>query len=155
MKKSLLHFLFTFFSAVLVTITAVGTSHAQADSTQARHHHGGMMMPSEHMMEQHIHMMKTKLGLSDAQVDQLKSIMGQHMTKMKADMEAVKNAPKGSDARKDARKQMMDDRKAMMNMSEIKSVLTPDQYKKFKAMRLMQIDKSEKRMEARKKELEK
>jgi Spy/CpxP family protein refolding chaperone len=155
MKKSISHFLFTLFTAVLVTIVAVGTSRAQADSTQGHHHHGGMMMTSEHMMEQHIHMMKTKLGLSDAQVDQLKSMMQQHMTKMKADMEAVKNAPKGSDARKDARKQLTDDRKAMMNMDDMKSILTPEQYKKFKAMRLMQIDKAEKRMEARKKELQK
>jgi Spy/CpxP family protein refolding chaperone len=132
---------------------AFGTSFAQTDSV-AHRHPGMMRMMSPKMIDRHLHMMKTKLNLTDAQVDQLKSIMQQHMDKMKADMDAIKNALKGSDARKDARKQMVEDRKAMMNMDDVKSVLTPEQFKKFKAMRLMQIERSEKRLQAQKKNLE-
>ncbi|SRR5579883_422837 len=109
------------------------------------------LTPQQKIEKRLAHLQK-RLGLSDQQTAQLKTILEQNMAKLQADREAVENAAKG-DAKKDAKKQLISDRKSMMD--QLKGVLTPDQLAKFKKMRLMQIERREKRLERQKQRLQK
>ena len=99
-----------------------------------------MLTPEQKMDKRLAHVTKA-LKLTDAQADQLKSIWEQNDSKLEADRDAVQAAAKGTDARKDAIKQLATDRKAMME--QMKGVLTADQLKKFKKMRLQMVERRE------------
>jgi Spy/CpxP family protein refolding chaperone len=81
-------------------------------------------------IEKRIEHMKAKLGLTDAQAAQIKTIYEQNAASMKADRDAVKAAEKGSEAQKSAEQKMRADR--MQIESQILPILTPDQQTKLK-----------------------
>lgn len=103
-----------------------------------------MLTPQQKMEKRLAHATKV-LKLTDAQADQLKSIWEQNAAKLDADCDAMRAAAKGTDAHKDAVKQLATDRKGMMQ--QMKSVLTPEQLKKFKKMMLRNIERREKRLQ--------
>ena len=99
----------------------------------------------EQKMDKHLAHLSKVLKLSDAQSDQLKSIWQQNASKIEADRDAVQAATRGTDARKDALKQLNTDHQAMMQ--QMKGVLTPEQLKKFKQMRLAMVERREAHLE--------
>ena len=114
---------------------------------------GVQMLTPEQKLDKRLAHMQKKLKLTDAQVAQLRTILQQHMDKLQADRQTMQQAAPGSDARKDARKQLVADAKSLS--SELKPVLTPEQIKEFKKMRIEQINRHEARLEKRKNALSK
>jgi Spy/CpxP family protein refolding chaperone len=109
------------------------------------------VLTPEQKIEKRLAHAQKRLGLTDQQVDQLKTILVQNQQKMQADRQALAATTKGTDARKDALKQLGVDRKDLAG--QLKSVLTPEQLRKFKAMRIAQIERRERRLERREKKL--
>ena len=107
----------------------------------------------EQKIEKRLAHAQKRLGLTDQQVDQLKTIMVQNEQKIQTDRQAIAAAAKGTDARKDALKQLATDRKG--ETGQLKSVLTAEQYQKFKRMRIAEIESKERRLERRERRLEK
>ena len=102
----------------------------------------------EQKIEKRLAHVKQRLGLTDAQADQLKAIFEQNQQQLIADRQALKNAVPGNGAKKDAAKQLQSDRKAMME--KMGAVLTPEQREKFKQMLVERIDRKQERLERRK-----
>jgi periplasmic protein CpxP/Spy len=117
---------------------------ASVASAQTTAQAPAMLTPQQKMEKRLAHATKV-LKLTDAQADQLKSIWEQNAAKLDADRDAMRAAAKGTDAHKDAVKQLATDRKGMMQ--QMKSVLTPEQLKKFKKMMLRNIERREKRLQ--------
>ena len=143
----------TYLLAGLIAAGSVGASNvalAQAPDS-ARHHH--MMLTPEQRIEKRLAHAKKKLGLSDDQVAKLKAILEQNEAQLKADREAMRSAAPGTDAKKDARQKLLADTKSIRE--QLKGVLTPDQLKKWKEMKMEQIDRREQRLEKRKEMLKK
>lgn len=128
---------------LIITALFSATAFAQTD--------GGTLTP-EQRIEKRLAHAKKRLNLTDDQAAKLKAILEQNQAKLKADRLAMKNAQAGP-ARQDARKQMMADMKSMRE--QMKAVLTPDQLKKFKELRLKQIEHRQQRLEKRKQRLQK
>jgi hypothetical protein len=105
----------------------------------------------EQKIEKRLAHAQKRLGLTDQQVDQLKTILVQNQQKIQADRQALAATTKGTDARKDALKQIGADRKDLGG--QLKSVLTAEQLRKFKAMRIAQIERRERRLERRENKL--
>ncbi|MDP4199217.1 MAG: hypothetical protein Q8922_05600 [Bacteroidota bacterium] len=135
-------------------LTALATSgFAQVPTTPDNGTTNGAMLTPEQRLEKRLAHAQKKLDLSDDQVAKLKTILGENMTKLRTDRQALRSAAEGSAERKAARQQMMSDMKSMRE--QLKSVLSPEQLKKFKQMRLDQIERQEKRLERQKKMLNK
>ena len=107
----------------------------------------------EQKIEKRLAHVQKRLGLTDQQVDQLKTILVQNEQKILADRQALAATSKGTDARKDARKQIATDSKD--ETGQLKGVLSPEQLKKFKQMRIAQIERKERRLERREDNLKK
>jgi periplasmic protein CpxP/Spy len=131
----------TLFSLIIAALFSV-TAFAQ---------NGGTLTPEQRIEKRLAHAQK-RLNLTDDQVAKLKAILEQNMAKIKADRQAMKNAQPGP-ARQDARKQMQADAKSMRD--QIKTVLTPEQLKKFKELRIQQIERRQQRLEKMKQRLQK
>lgn len=129
--KTLILALFFSISLALASVASAQTNTSQAPA----------MLTPEQKMDMRLAHMKKALKLTDAQADQLKAIWEQNDSKLAADHTAVRAAAKGTDARKDAFKQLATDRKSMME--QMKGVLTPAQAKKFKNMRLRMVERRE------------
>jgi Spy/CpxP family protein refolding chaperone len=99
----------------------------------------------EQKIEKRLAHEQKRLGLTDQQVDQLKSILEQNQQKIQADRQAAAAAAKGTPARKDALKQLAADQRT--RAEQFKSVLTPEQYRRFKAMRIAELERRERRLE--------
>jgi len=99
----------------------------------------------EQKIEKRLAHEQKRLGLTDQQVDQLKTILEQNQQKIQADRQAIQAAPEGTPARKDARKQLWADQKT--RAEQFKSVLTPEQYRRFKVMRIAELERRERRLE--------
>ena len=98
----------------------------------------------EDRLDNRLKLAKTHLGLTDPQVDQLRSVLGQNQDKLQADKKKFLAADSGSKERKVARKQLMTDRKAMLD--QLKGVLSEEQLAKFKKMKLAKIEDEDERV---------
>jgi hypothetical protein len=107
----------------------------------------------EQKIEKRLAHAQKRLGLTDQQVDQLKTILVQNEQKIQADRQALAATTQGTPARKDALKQIATDRKD--ETGQLKGVLSPEQLKKFKQMRIAQIERKERRLERREDNLKK
>jgi hypothetical protein len=142
-----------FFAIILSTplfiasYAAAQTPPASGAATQA-----APMLTPEQRIERRLAHARKKLGLSDAQVAQLRTILQQNEGKIMADRQAMRTSPQG-DARKDARKHMAADVKSMAE--QMKGVLSADQFKKWKEMKIDQIQRRQKRLERRENALKK
>ena len=105
----------------------------------------------EQKIEKRLAHAQKRLGLTDQQVDQLKTILVQNQQKIQADRQTIAATTKGTDARKDALKQIAADRKELAG--QLKSTLTPEQLRKFKAMGIAEIERRERRLERRENKL--
>ncbi len=81
-------------------------------------------------IEKRIEHMKAKLGLSDAQATQIKTIYEQNAPAMKADRDAIKAAAKGSEAQTSAEQKMRAD--MLQVQAQVLPILTPEQQTKWK-----------------------
>ncbi|HET6402893.1 MAG TPA: Spy/CpxP family protein refolding chaperone [Candidatus Kapabacteria bacterium] len=121
-----------------------GSSLALASIASAQTTAPPVMLTPQQKMEKRLAHVTKALKLTDAQADQLKSIWEQNASKLEADRAAIQAASKGTDARKDAVKALVTDRKGMMQ--QMKGVLTPEQLKKFKRLMLRNVERREKRL---------
>jgi Spy/CpxP family protein refolding chaperone len=137
----------TLFSLIIAALFSA-TAFAQAGGSQG----DNQTLTPEQRIEKRLAHAKKRLDLTDDQVAKLKAIFEQNQAKIKADRLAMKNAQPGP-ARQDARKQMQQDRKGVRD--QLKGVLTPDQLKKFKELRLKQIEHRQDRLEKMKQRLQK
>ena len=110
-----------------------------------------MLTPAQRLERRLAHEQKA-LGLTDAQVAQLRTILQQDQAKIQADRAAMRAAQPGA-AKQGARQQLAADGKSMRD--QLKGVLTPDQLAKWKAQKLNQLDRRERRLEHRKQMLKK
>ena len=81
-------------------------------------------------IEKRIERMKSKLGLTDAQVEKVTTIYKQNESLLTNDHNAVKSAAKGSEAQKSAEQKMRADMQQIE--SQIMPILTPEQQTKLK-----------------------
>ena len=92
---------------------------------------GKMMQKDPAQMEQkraeHLKKMQADLGLSDAQVAQVKALQDKRMAERK------ENAPKMQAERKAKRTQI--DAKRAQHEAEMKQILTPEQFQKWQLMK--------------------
>ena len=134
------------------SLSQVTPGHAQSETPKLNTPAAPLLTPEQRIEKRLAHARK-KLNLTDAQVDQMRAILKDNMSKLMADRQNLRNVTPGNGAVRDAHKQLMTDRKAMME--RMKGVLTPDQLEKFKKMRMEQIDRQQERLARRKKALEK
>jgi Spy/CpxP family protein refolding chaperone len=134
--------------ALLVTILLTGSLRAQEQTPPPANGSSVQMLTPEQKLDKRLAHLQKKLKLTDAQVSQLRTIIQQHMATLQADRQNLRQAAPGTDARKDARKQLATDAKSLT--SDLKPVLTPEQIKEFKKMRIEQINRQEERLEKRK-----
>ncbi len=138
--------------AFAMALTTGSIAQAQTPPPDNGAANGAMLTPEQRIEKRLAHEQKV-LGLTDDQVAKLKVILAQNMAKIRADRQAAHAAAEGSPERKAARQQAMADKKALRG--QLKDVLTAEQLKKFKEMRLEQIDRQEHRLEHQKKMLKK
>lgn len=109
------------------------TEMATAQAAEAKQHgHAGKSDPKmtpEQRVEKRLEKMKTKLNLTDAQVNNLRTIMREDAANLKATREAVKSA-QGAEAKKAARQKMFAEMKT--SKERISAVLTEEQRTKMK-----------------------
>jgi len=111
----------------------------------------GTLTPEQRIEKRLAHAQK-RLNLTDDQIAKLKAILEQNMAKIQADRQAMRAAQLGP-AKQDARKQLQTDAKSMRE--QMKTVLTPEQIKKFKELRIKQIERRQQRLEKMKQRLQK
>ncbi len=99
---------------------------------------GAWYQPSPDRM---IDRMKDKLGLTNAQVSEIKVIYAKHEGALKADREAVQAAANGSDAKKAATQKMRADMEQVQ--AQFRPILTPDQQIKWDQLRADQKKRRE------------
>lgn len=129
-------------ASVGVTQTSV------AQSAEPKHHaRGGKFenMTPEQRVEKRLEKMKSKLNLSDAQVNDLRKIMREDAAELKTAREAIKSA-EGADAKKAARERMFAQMKTAKE--RVSAVLTEEQRTKMKE----QFKEGRSKMRALKKE---
>jgi Spy/CpxP family protein refolding chaperone len=129
--------LFTLFLGVSLALYNVAI--AQDSTKQAP----ALLTPEQKLDMRLAHVAK-RLKLTDAQTAQLRTIWQQSAAKIEADRAAVEAAAPGTDARKDARKQLAADLKT--RDAQLKSVLTPRQLEKFKRMMIRNLERRERRL---------
>ena len=113
---------------------------------------GRPMLTRQQMIEKRLAHMKKALQLTDAQSAQLRSIWEQNAEKMKSDLATVRNSAKGTPARKDAVAQMKADGQSLRH--QMAAVLTPEQRREFKRMRLQMIRRRIQRLKRHEQRLE-
>lgn len=99
---------------------------------------GAWYQPSPDRM---IDRMKDKLGLTNAQVSEIKIIYSKHEATLKADREAVSAATAGSAAKKAASQKMRADMEQVQ--AQFRPILTPDQQVKWDQFRADQKKRRE------------
>lgn len=125
---------------LVLSIALVGFStFALAQQTQNAQAQDNTRQDWSKMQNHHVNKMQQELGLSDAQVAQLKALHEKRKTQMHAD--------KGN------KDQMKADRKAWkdQNDADMKAILTPEQYTKWQNNR---AEKMKNRMEMRKNKMD-
>jgi Spy/CpxP family protein refolding chaperone len=85
-----------------------------------------------------------RLHLTPAQTDQLRTIWEQAAPQIQADRSAIEAAAPGTPARKAAREQLATDLRARDD--QMKTVLTPEQLRKFKRMLIRDLERRELRL---------
>ncbi len=132
MKSKLRPYFFAI--AVIVAQFAVFSAQAQTNSPTTNAPNGAQSAPVQLTEEQkmdrrieHLEHMQKRLGLTDEQVAQIRSVWQTNRAKLVADRAAFQNSSGG--ARRMAHRQLNQDRKS--TMAQVKNVLTPDQQKKF------------------------
>ena len=131
----------TLFSLIIAALFSV-TAFAQ---------NGGTLTPEQRIEKRLAHAQK-RLNLTEDQVAKLKAILEQNHAKIQADRQAMRAAQPGP-AKQDARKQLQTDAKSMRD--QMKTVLTPEQLKKFKDLRIKQIEHRQERLEKMKQRMQK
>ena len=106
-------------------MAAAGSLTFGAFAAMGAMHHGEGHRNPEKMIER----MKDKLGLSDAQVTQIKAIYAKNEAQFKADRDAMKAAADKSDARKAAFQKMRADMEQVQ--AQVRPILTADQQAKW------------------------
>jgi Spy/CpxP family protein refolding chaperone len=122
-----------FFFAAALSVAPFATS-AYAQVVTPPPQSAPVQLTDEQKMErriEHLQHMQKKLGLTDNQVAQIKSIWQANKAKLLADRQAFQSA--SGAARRAAHKQLNADRKS--TMGQVKGVLTADQQKKFAEIR--------------------
>ena len=103
---------------------------------------GKMMQKDPAQMEQkraeHLKIMQADLGLSDAQVAQVKALQDKRMAERKAQAPQIQAERKAKMEQWKAKKEQ--------HMAEMKQILTPEQYKKWEAQKQEQMDRRGKKM---------
>ncbi len=135
--------LFTLFFGTSLALSNLAVAQTPAAQTPATTQAPVTLTPDQKLEVRLAHVAK-RLKLTDAQTDQLRTIWQQNAAKIEADRAAVEAAAPGTDARKDARKQLAADLKA--RDGQMKTVLTPEQLRKFKRMMIRTIERRERRL---------
>ena len=92
---------------------------------------GSSVRSQSSQLEQRVAFLKKELGLSDQATSALRKVLEKNQSQIHHDREAYNNSTDTN--RKAARKTLNADRKAML--AELKNILTPEQIKKFNALR--------------------
>ena len=97
--------------------------------------------------EAHFAKMRTDLNLNDAQVAKIRSMQGEMKTTRQAEMGKRQEMNKESAAKMKAKREMMN--------SEMKNILTPDQYKQWEAQKIANQKDRKSKMQNRKGNMQK
>jgi Spy/CpxP family protein refolding chaperone len=103
-----------------------------------------VILTPEQKLELRLAHVAKRLKLTDAQTDQLHTIWQQSAPQIEADRSAIETATPGTPARKTARAQLAADLKA--RDLQLKTVLTPEQQRKFKRMMIRNLERRELRL---------
>ena len=144
--KTLL-FTLSLMTAPLLTVSTVAAQ-AAAPAPPSGVQSAPVQLTDEEKMErriEHLQHMQKKLGLTDAQVAQIKSVWQANKAKLLADRQAFQTS--SGCARHAAHKQLNNDRKSMM--AQVKAILTPAQQKQFAEMREMNRERRIERRQLR------
>ncbi len=120
---------------------AVGSTACAQDSTRQT----PTILTAQQKLEMRLAHVAKRLHLTPAQTDHLRTIWEQSAPQIDADRSAIEAAAPGTPARKAARAQLAADLKA--RDMQMKTVLTPEQLRKFKRMMIRNLERRELRLQ--------